>query len=104
MTLLLTPALLRLLRSLSGKFAGTGCLAHNSVPEILLLQAQRQFEAEFLPVPELKKVWNALSSTERQELVTFDRDELHKQAVKLTRIDIDEFRGVHLMLCQQFKL
>ena len=54
-----------------------------------ILQATRLFEAEHLPVKEIEEVWKDLSDEERQALVTFNQDELYKQAVKRTRLDIE---------------
>ena len=53
------------------------------------MQATRLFEAEHLPLQDTEEVWKSLTDEERQALVTFNQDELYKQAVKRTRLDIE---------------
>ena len=61
-----------------------------------LQTAEQSEEAEWARAGAAYNLWNSLSDEERCQLLTFKQSELHKQAVKQTRMYIESVKGAAL--------
>ena len=63
--------------------------------DLVCKQAKSSFAPSSLPLEDIKTFWTGIGHEDRQALLTFDLDELHKRAVKLTRLQVDQAKGAY---------
>ena len=63
---------------------------------VCYVQTHKLSEAGWIIEPAVLNLWSSLTNEERRHLLTFKESELHKQAVRQTRLYIEAVKGAAL--------